>query len=105
MTTQLVISDDLPRLTGPCRMTVFATRDVPVGKRGGVKRVGVGWYGWNADPVMEAAMSRLPGQGSFYWPGALAAYVAAKAMLRTDTRIHQIKLETISGREIGRIYV
>ena len=102
---RLYLNDDLPRLTGRCRMDVFAMRNVPVGKRGKVKRVSVGWHGWNTDPAMEAAMSRLPGQGSFYWPGALAAYHAAKALLQADTSIHQIKLETISGREIGRLYV
>ena len=101
--THFYLNDNLPRLTVPCRMAVFAERDVPVGKRGKVKRVGVGWQGWNVDPIMEAAMSRLPGQGSFYWPGALAAYHAAKAMLRADASIHQIKLE-IGGQEIGRLY-
>jgi hypothetical protein len=35
---------------------------------------------------------------------AIRVLVAAKAAMRADPSIHQIKLETISGQEIGRLY-
>lgn len=63
-----------------------------------------GYQGWNPDPAMEARMARLPGSGSFYWPSAKACYKAADRFLRSNKKIHQIKIETISGQEIGRIY-
>lgn len=92
-------------LLKPCRMDVFATCDVPVGKRGKVKRQGCGWQAWNADPIMEQRSARLPGAGSFYWPNAIQAVMAAKRLIGTDPSIHQITIETISATEIARIYV
>lgn len=100
--TRFYLTDDVPRLTGAVRMDVFATRTVRRGRR--TVTQGVGWHGWNADPALERAHARLPGSGSFYWHGAVQAYAAARRMLRDDPTIHQIKLETISGREIGRFY-
>lgn len=92
-----------PRLTGPIRMVVFSTRMAGQGKRR--RNLGCAcWQAWNADPRMEMAMARLRGSGSFYWFGAITALVAAERMLRDDPQIHQIKLETISGVEIGRWY-
>ncbi len=96
MTLQLV--DDLPSLLVPARLDVFAERQI------GRKRRGVGWQGWNPDPIMEDRMARLHGAGSFYWPNAVRAYVAARSMMRYDSTIRQIKMETISGREIARVY-
>ena len=64
MTTYL--ADDLPSLLVPARLTVFADRDVPKGRKGQTARAGVAWQGWNADPTMEGRMARLPGSGSFY---------------------------------------
>lgn len=100
---RLLLADDLPSLLAPTRVTLFATRTVKP-KRGPAKTIGVGWNGWNADPVMEQRMARLPGSGSFYWPGALRAYLAVKAMMTADPTIHQAKIETISGREVARVY-
>ncbi len=95
--------DTTPRLTGLVRMDVFGTVETRT-RRGKVKTVGAGWQAWNADPRLETATARLSRQGSFYWHGAISAYAEAKRILRDDPRVHQIKLETISGVEIGRIY-
>jgi hypothetical protein len=100
--TRFYLTDDLPRLTGAVRMDVFATRTIGRGKRARLQ--GAAWQGWNPDPALETAHARLPGAGSFYWHGAIQAAAAARRMLRDDPTIHQIKLETISGREIGRFY-
>lgn len=96
----------LPRLTAECRIDVFATHETTVGKGKRQRTVtrGVGWQGWNPCPSQEQKHARLTGSGSFYWPGALSAYAAARQMMRTDATIHQVKIETIGGREIGRIY-
>jgi hypothetical protein len=100
----LSLADSLPRLTGAVRIDVFATREVTIGRRRKPTTVCVGWQGWNADPIMADRMARLPGSGSFYWPGAIRALTAAKRLLREDETIHQIKIETISGQEIARVY-
>lgn len=99
-------ADDVPALNVPVRMTVFAQRTATVGrgKRARTEVRGVAWQGWNADAAMEQRMARLRGAGSFYWPGALRALVAARAAMRADRSVAQIKLETIGGREIGRLY-
>ena len=86
----------------PCRMDVFGSREIGKGKRRKVVRVG--WQGWNPDSSMERQMARLDGAGSFYWPGAIRVLSAAKAMMQADATIDQVKIETISGMEIGRVY-
>ena len=97
-------------LLTPARMDVFGTRVIPAGRPKGkrpytpIRFAACGWQGWNSDPIMEDRMARLPGAGSFYWPNALRAYLAAKQVMASDPRVVQIKLETISGREIGRLY-
>ena len=101
---RLSLEHSLPSLLVPCRMNVFATRDVPIGKRGKVRSRGVAWQGWNPDPTMEQRMARLQGAGSFYWPNALRAYISARDAMLADSSIEQIQIETISGREIGRMY-
>lgn len=73
-----------------CRITIFTKA--------------YGYQGWNPDPVMEEKMARLRGSGSFYWGSAKEAYKAAFGMMRKDPAIEQIKIETISGREVGRLY-
>lgn len=98
------LADSLPHLTGAVRMNVFATRDVAKGKRHKIRTIGVGWQGWNADPVMADKMARLPGSGSFYWQGTINALSAAKRMFRDDSTVHQIAIETISGQPIARLY-
>ena len=97
-----VAADELPGLLVPMRMNVFGTRTVL--KRRKPVEVGVGWQGWNASPTMEQRMARLPGSGSFYWHGAIQAVTAAKSMMTADPTIHQIAIETISGRPVGRLY-
>lgn len=98
------LADTLPSLLVPARMNVFAAREVPKGRKGKTVLAHVGWRGWNADARMEETMARLPGSGSFYWPGAWRAYRAARQMMKTDSTIHQIAIETISGYEIARLY-
>lgn len=63
-----------------------------------------GYQGWNSDPTMEERMARLPGSGSFYWPSARDCYRAAGRFIRSNKEIHQIKIETISGQEVGRLF-
>ena len=96
------LSDKTPTLLTPTRITLFADRQVRRGKR--TVSQGVAWQGWNADAAMESRMARLAGSGSFYRPGALRAYSAARAMMRADATVRQVKIETISGREVGRLY-
>lgn len=98
----LADDDRRPRLAGLVRLDVFATRTIGKGKK--AKPQGVAWQGWNDDPVLETACARLAGSGSFYWFGAVRALAAARAMMTADTSIHQIKLESVSGVEIGRVY-
>ncbi len=95
-----------PPLIGAIRLDVFATieRTRGRGKRAKVERIGVAWQGWNPDARMADQMARLPGSGSFYWQGAIQAYTAAVRMLRDDPRVDQVKIETTSGQEIGRVY-
>ncbi len=100
--SRLSLADELPTLLAPTRLTVFAQRTVGRGKKAAVR--GVAWQGWNADATMEARMARLQGGGSFYWPNALRAYFAACDMMRADATITQVKVETISGAEVARIY-
>lgn len=61
-----------------------------------------GYQAWNPDVVMEKAMARLPGSGSFYWPTAREAYREAVRLLKRGAR--QAKIETISGRPVCRLY-
>ncbi len=107
-------TEDRPTLLVPTRFVVFAKQLTTVRDRSRkatrtlcpitFKTREVAWQGWNADPAMETRMTRLQGAGSFYWPNALRAYLTARNMVRADSRIHQVKIETISGHEIGRIY-
>jgi hypothetical protein len=78
----------------PCRLWIFAARQ---GKGP------VAWQDWNPDRRMERRMARLPETGSFYWPCPRDAWRRARVMLRT-LGVVQVKVETISGREIGRLY-
>lgn len=102
--TRIYLADTLPGLLVPVRMDVFATRPMLKRKRGKPVDVACAWQGWNADTRMEQQMARLKGAGSFYWQGAIQALVAAKRTMRDDVSVQQIKLETISGREIARLY-
>lgn len=96
--------NDLPSLTVPARVVCFGTVLHQKTKRGKPKPTPCGWDAWNRDPRMEQRMARLQGAGSFYWPCAYLALRAAKQMMQDDARIDQIKVETISAREIARIY-
>lgn len=98
------LADTLPRLTGAVRLNIFATRQLASGRRRKPQSAGVGWQGWNPDALMADKMARLSGSGSFYWQGAINALVAAKRMMRDDSTIHQVAIETISGQPIARLY-
>ena len=101
-----------PSLLVPTRMDVFGIVVRPTGKpRTNAKHpftpiqfLPAGWQGWNADGTMESRMSRLPSSGSFYWNGAVLAVCAAKRMMQKNRAISQIKIETISGVEVARMY-
>ena len=81
----------------PCRVIVFADRKI--GRRGR----GVAWQAHNADPRMERVMGRLRGSGSFYWANPRKAWRRACVALR-EPGVHQVKVETIGGREVGRLW-
>jgi hypothetical protein len=101
-----------PSLLAPARMDVFGTCATRTGQPNArAKRPYTpitfrlcGWQAWNDDEAMEARMARLPGSGSFYWPNALRAYQYARRLMRADASVSQIKIETIGGREIARVY-
>ena len=100
---RLILNDQhAPSLLKPARVNVFASRTIGKGKRS--KAQGVGWQAWNEDATMEDRIARLPGAGSFYWPNALRAYLAARDMMRADASIHQVSIETISAEPVARIY-
>lgn len=80
----------------PCRLMVFTT--IKIRKRS----VCVGWQDWNDAPRMERKMARLSGSGSFYYPSPRAAW--RRAVVLVQRGAEQVKVETISGREIGRVY-
>jgi len=98
-------------LLAPARMNVFG--DVLRVRRGKasarlcairVELLQAGWQGWNPDGAMEAHMARLPGSGSFYWPCAWRAYLAARRVMRECPEVSQVAIETISGQPIARVY-
>lgn len=99
---RILLADELPRLTGECRIDFFGTITIAKGKR--IKTLPAAWQGWNPDPVLEGRMARLKGSGSFYWAGAVKAFAAVRKAMATDASITQAKIETISGREVGRVY-
>lgn len=81
----------------PCRIIVFG--DLQRGK----KQIHAAWDDWNPDPVMESRMARLKGAGSFYWPNQRDAWRRARVVVR-EPGVTQVKVETISGRFVGRLY-
>lgn len=95
--------DNPPSLLLPTRIIVFATTQEH-GKRRKVVTRSVAWEAWNTCPIMESQMARLRGSGSFYWPSALRAYLHAKQIMAANSSVDQIKIETISGEEIARLY-
>lgn len=79
-----------------CRIMVFTERKI----RGRIR--GVAWQDWNDDPRMETVMARLGGSGSFYYPTHRKAWRRAQVLVRRGAS--QVKIETISGHEVDRIY-
>lgn len=82
-------------MAASCRITVFTK---PTGK--GKKARGSAYQLWNPDFDSPT----LLGSGSLYWPSAKAAWGRARQLLRQDKAVEQVKIETISGREVGRLY-
>jgi len=87
----------------PVRMMVFGTRMAAKGrgKRQRLVAEGVAWQAWNDDARMEAAMGRLAGSGSFYWPNPRTAYRHAVVLMRRDVSIDAVRIEGIGGQDIG----
>lgn len=100
---RLILDDEPTRYTVPIRLDVFATATTPATRRRAARSHGVAWQAFNPDDSVAAELGR-PGFGSFYWRGAVQAFAAAQRIMLSDPRVHQIKLETISGRPIGRLY-
>jgi len=81
----------------PYRINVFTTGAL------GDPAAGYSYQAWNPDPKMERRMARLPGSGSFYWPSARAAYRAARRFVK-EPGVAQVKIETVSGIEVARLF-
>lgn len=76
-----------------CRIAVFA---------GGPK--GVAWFDWSKAPLPKGVEGRRPCDGTFYRHTPRDAWRRARVILKADPRVDQVKVETISGREVGRLY-
>lgn len=86
----------------PCRIDVFSTALVQTHKRRKPVMRPIAWQDWNDDIRMERGMARLPGSGSFYYASARKAWRRAHVLIRRGAE--QVKVETISGVEVGRLY-
>ena len=87
----------------PYRLVIFATgtRTVGRGKRQRQQTIGYGYMGWT--PVQAYQEARLPGAGSFLYPGLHAVHRAAQAYLaRPET--HQVSIRTDQDRSVYRYY-
>lgn len=85
---------------------VFATHSQTVGKgkRQRIKVTGYGYMGWNANEgVYYHESARLPGSGSFVYPGFIRAFEAAQAYLRLP-ETHQVAIATNSGQPVYRYF-
>lgn len=98
---RLILDDEPTRYTALVRLDIFATVERTTKCK--TQRCGVAWQAFNPDDSVAAELGR-PGFGSFYWRGAVQAFAAAQRIMLSDPRVQQIKLETISGRPIGRLY-
>lgn len=85
----------------PYRLIVFATgtRTTGRGKRARTKTVGYGYMGWTAD--QRAEPHRLPGSGTFCFPGLQAVRRAAMEYLALP-ETHCVSVRTNQDRSIYR---
>lgn len=83
----------------PYRIAVFATSTTVVGKgkRQRTKVQGYGYCGWT--PVQHYVEARLPGAGSFSFPGIHAARVAAREYLALP-ETHQVQIRNNQDRKV-----
>ena len=81
----------------PYRIVVFATGAIGHRK----KVVGYGYMGWTPHQAYREA--RLPGAGSFLYPGLHAAYQAAQAYLALP-ETHQVSIRTNQDRSVYRYF-
>jgi hypothetical protein len=84
----------------PYRVIVFATntRTVGKGKRQRTETTGYGFQSWTPIQFFDAG-PRLPGAGSFLYPGALRAIQAARKHLR-EPEVHQVQIRTNQDRKV-----
>ena len=88
----------------PYRIQIFAVRYRPVRRRRTyteIELAHVGWDGWN--PVQHYQEARLPGAGSFLYPGMHAVYRAAMEAL-AQPGVHQVSIRTNQDRQVYRYF-
>lgn len=85
----------------PYIIHVFATgtRTIGKGKRQRTQTIGYGYMGWTS--VQHYQEARLPGAGSFLYPGFIRARQAALAFLRL-AETHQVCVKTNQSRDVYR---
>lgn len=91
----------------PYRLVVFATgtRVHGKGKRQRTETIGYGYISWNADEVARNMYDpgRLPGSGTFCYPGMYAAREAALREL-SKLEVHQVSVRTNQDRPVYRYF-
>ena len=87
----------------PYRINVFATceRTIGKGKRQRKQTVGCGYMGWTPEQYYREA--RLPGAGSFLFPGLIAVRAAAMAYLALPN-VHQLAIKNNQDRTVYRYF-
>jgi hypothetical protein len=85
-----------------CRLWVFSY--VPSNERKRRGMVQAAWQDWHESARDEARDARLPGAGSFYWDSPRDAWRRARVLMRQYPLITHVKVETIGGRPVGRMW-
>jgi hypothetical protein len=85
----------------PCRIVVFASGPLATTKRRKPRATGYAYIGWREHQAYSEA--RLPGAGSFLFPGLHAVRRAALAYLALP-ETHQVSIRTNQDRSIYRYF-
>ena len=89
----------------PYRVLVFAqgTKTTGRGKTRRTQQTGFGFVAWNPDHTVE--VGRLPGSGSFVFPGIRRARIEAMYYLgMLGNTYHQVSIRTNQDREVYRYF-